>query len=61
MIHDREYEISEALNAAQLAIDEYYTGDRAWAEQWLLLAHRVNVPPAVMTAELAEDLTRRAT
>lgn len=35
-------EVEEALNAAQLAIDEYYNGDRAWAEKWLLKAYEVN-------------------
>lgn len=31
-------EVSEALDAAQLAIEEYYNGDRQWAERWLLRA-----------------------
>lgn len=36
----RDAEILEALDAAQLAISEYYNGDRAWAERWLLQALR---------------------
>jgi hypothetical protein len=32
-------DVEDALNAAQLAIDEYYNGDREWAERWLLKAH----------------------
>jgi hypothetical protein len=35
-------EVSAALDAAQLAIDEYYNGDRVWAEQWLLNAMEAN-------------------
>jgi hypothetical protein len=35
-------EVSEALDAAVLAIDEYYNGDRAWAEEWLLKAAEAN-------------------
>jgi hypothetical protein len=36
-------EVSEALDAAVLAIDEYYNGDRAWAEEWLLKAAEANI------------------
>ncbi len=36
-------EISDALDAAQLALTEYYNGDRAWAERWLLRAHEANL------------------
>jgi hypothetical protein len=39
--------VSAALDAAVLAIDEYYNGDRAWAEQWLIKAMEAN------TVELA--------
>jgi hypothetical protein len=35
-------EVQDALCAAQLAIDEYYNGDRGWAEKWLLKAARAN-------------------
>jgi hypothetical protein len=35
-------EVDDALNAALLAIDNYYNGDRAWAEAWLLKAHEAN-------------------
>jgi hypothetical protein len=35
-------EVDDALNQAQLVIDEYYNGDRAWAEAWLLKAHEAN-------------------
>ena len=35
-------DISSALDAATLAIDEYYNGDRAWAEEWLLKAMKAN-------------------
>jgi hypothetical protein len=35
-------EVTDALNQAQLVIDEYYNGDRAWAEAWLLKAHEAN-------------------
>lgn len=35
-------DIDNALDAAQLAITEYYNGDRAWAEQWLLNAYAAN-------------------
>ena len=35
-------DISEALHAAELAIMEYYNGDRAWAERWLLVAFEAN-------------------
>lgn len=31
-----------AIDAAHLAIDEYYNGDRAWGEQWLLKAYAAN-------------------
>ncbi len=37
-------DIDEALRNAELAINEYYTGDRRWAEGWLLKANRVNRP-----------------
>jgi hypothetical protein len=35
-------DIDDALNQAHLVIDEYYNGDRAWAEAWLLKAHAAN-------------------
>jgi hypothetical protein len=38
----RNLAVSNALDAAMLAIDEYYNGDRAWAEQWLLNAMEAN-------------------
>ncbi len=34
--------VDDALNQAHLAIDEYYNGDRVWAEQWLLRAYEAN-------------------
>lgn len=37
-----EADISSALDEASLALDEYYNGDRAWAERWLLQAHEAN-------------------
>jgi hypothetical protein len=37
-----ESDIQDALDAAQLAIDEYYNGDRDWGAQWLLNAHKAN-------------------
>ena len=36
------HEVDEALDAATLAIEEYYNGDRASAERWLLKAHEAN-------------------
>ena len=39
-----ECDVSEALNAAQLAIDEYYNGNRDFAEAWLLKAYEANQP-----------------
>ncbi len=41
-VHDNE--IRDALDAFQLAISEYYNGDRAWAEQWLIKAYEANQP-----------------
>ncbi len=38
--HDDE--VREALDAAELAIDEFYNGDKKWAETWLLKAFAVN-------------------
>ena len=38
----REDTIMDALDAARLAIDEFYNGDRAWAEAWLLKAAAAN-------------------
>ena len=35
-------DVYQALDAAHLAIQEYYNGDRAWAERWLLRAHEAN-------------------
>ncbi|MGO9682202.1 MAG: hypothetical protein ACLPTZ_06340 [Beijerinckiaceae bacterium] len=35
-------EVREALDAAELAIDEFYNGDKKWAETWLLKAFAVN-------------------
>lgn len=43
--------IDEALEKAELAIDEYYNGDREWAENWLLKANRAN------KAKITEKLT----
>ena len=37
-----EDNIAAALNAAHLAIDEYYNGDREFAETWLLKAMKAN-------------------
>ena len=31
--------IDEAIDQAHLVIDEYYNGDRKWAERWLLRAY----------------------
>jgi len=39
-VHDSD--IQEALDAAQLAISEYYNGDRGWAEAWLVKAREAN-------------------
>ena len=39
-----EADVEDALNAAILAIDEYYNGDRKWAEVWLLKAFAANRP-----------------
>ena len=38
----RNSDVSEALDAAQLAIEEYYNGDHSWAEGWLLKAYKAN-------------------
>lgn len=38
--HDAE--VNEALDAAELALDEYYNGDREFAEKWLLKAVEAN-------------------
>ncbi len=38
----RKLLLSDALDAAELAIDEYYNGDRAWAEEWLIKALEAN-------------------
>lgn len=35
----RDEDISKALDTAQLALSEYYSGDREWAEKWLLAAY----------------------
>jgi hypothetical protein len=35
-------DVNEALDAAQLTIEEYYNGDREWAEAWLLKAAAAN-------------------
>ena len=35
-------EVSDALHDAQTAIFEYYNGDRAWAERWLVRAYEAN-------------------
>jgi hypothetical protein len=35
-------EVSDALNDAQTAIEEYYNGDRDWAERWLVRAYEAN-------------------
>jgi len=35
-------ETEAALNAALLTIDNYYNGDRVYAERWLLAAYDVN-------------------
>jgi hypothetical protein len=39
---ERKLLVSDALDAMELAIDEYYNGDRAWAEEWLLKALEAN-------------------
>jgi hypothetical protein len=39
--------LEEALKNVELALDEYYNGDREWAERWLLKAARANRPRAV--------------
>ncbi len=43
-IKERAYQadVNDALDAAQVAIDEYYNGDREWAEAWLLKATTAN-------------------
>ena len=38
--HERD--VADALNAVHLAIDEYYNGDREFAEAWLLKAMEAN-------------------
>lgn len=38
----RKTAVSAALDAAELAIEEYHNGDRAWAEEWLLKAAEAN-------------------
>jgi alcohol dehydrogenase class IV len=38
----RKHLVSDALDAMELAIEEYYNGDRAWAEEWLLKAMAAN-------------------
>jgi hypothetical protein len=42
--HDRirDEAIKCARNQAWYALDEYYNGDRVWAEQWLLRAYGAN-------------------
>jgi hypothetical protein len=40
-------EVSDALNDAQTAIEEYYNGDREWAERWLVRAYQANQNPAL--------------
>lgn len=35
-------DVERAVDAANLAISEYYNGDRNWAERWLLAAHEAN-------------------
>ncbi len=39
---ERKLLVSDALDAMELAIDEYYNGDRVWAEEWLLKALEAN-------------------
>jgi hypothetical protein len=34
--------VDMALSQTLLAIDEYYNGDRAWAERWLVRAYEAN-------------------
>lgn len=41
-VHDDD--VNTALDAARLAIDEYYNGDRSEAERWLLKAYAANQP-----------------
>jgi hypothetical protein len=36
-------DIEQALDAARLAIEEYYNGDRAWAERWIVRAYEANL------------------
>jgi hypothetical protein len=40
--HARQADVQDALDAAELAIREYYNGDREWAEAWLLKALAAN-------------------
>ncbi len=35
-------DVSKALDAALLATEEFYNGDRAWAERWLIRAYEAN-------------------
>jgi hypothetical protein len=35
-------DVNMALNQAQLAVNELYNGDRAWAERWLVRAYEAN-------------------
>jgi hypothetical protein len=41
-MRSRKTDVSDALDAAELAIEEYYRGDRVWAEEWLLRAAEAN-------------------
>ena len=50
--------MSDALDAAHLAINEYYKGDRAWAEEWLLRAHEANQVADVARKRAAEIVNR---
>ena len=50
----RNSDVSEALDAAQLAIEEYYNGDRAWAAIWLLKAYQANQYPLKELRSLAQ-------
>ena len=38
--HDAE--VQEALSIAEVAIEEFYNGNREWAESWLLKAFAAN-------------------
>jgi hypothetical protein len=53
-------EVSEAVDAAQRAIEEYHGGDKSWAEGWLLKAYKANHLEEELDRELAEFERRHA-